>query len=66
MTATRYSAPAGTPNGHHLVNRGNRTAAYLEVGNRSGGDEVYYLDSDLKMESRGGTRLFTHKDGTPY
>ncbi|HJZ34233.1 MAG TPA: cupin domain-containing protein [Hyphomicrobiaceae bacterium] len=56
---------AGT--GHHLVNRSDREATYLEVGDRSAGDEVTYPNDDLAA-ALGPDRqwIFTHKDGTPY
>ena len=58
---------AGTGDGHHLVNRSTQDVVYLEVGDRSAGDQGTYPDDDLKAElgPDGGWR-FTHKDGTPY
>jgi uncharacterized cupin superfamily protein len=61
---------AGFPAGgtaHHLVNRTSEDVAYLEVGDRSPGDEVTYPNDDLKavfLEGAGWRVL--HKDGTPY
>ncbi|MGH7906966.1 MAG: cupin domain-containing protein [Candidatus Binataceae bacterium] len=55
--------PAGKPGAHHLVNRGGKPAAYLEVGDRRIGDEVNYPEIDLHC---GPNRSFTHKDGTDY
>jgi|SRR5579885_1928046 len=55
--------PAGKPNAHHLVNRSDRVAAYLEVGDRRPGETASYPDGDLAMHWE---RVFTHKDGTPY
>lgn len=59
--------PAGHRQGHHLVNRGARTAIYLEVGTRSDRDEIYYPDIDLhlKLDAAGET-LWLHKDGRAY
>lgn len=57
---------AGDANGHCLVNRTDKTVAYLEVGTRSADDNVDYPDIDLKAEKRGGKFAFLHKDGTPY
>lgn len=54
--------PGGTGNGHHLVNRSDRTAVYLEMGDRSPGDEAQYPDDDLLH--RDGQ--FFHRDGTPW
>lgn len=56
--------PAGKPDGHQLVNRSDEPATYLEVGDRSAGDEAHYPDEDLRYDS--ATDLFTHRDGTPW
>lgn len=57
---------AGGP-AHHLVNRSDAPVTYLEVGDRSADDEPTYPEDDLKPERRpDGSRVFTHKDGTPY
>nr|WP_282184535.1 cupin domain-containing protein [Azospirillum baldaniorum] len=56
--------PAGKPDGHQLVNRSDEPATYLEVGDRSAGDEAHYPDEDLRYDSV--TDLFTHRDGTPW
>ncbi|MDH4110015.1 MAG: cupin domain-containing protein [Gammaproteobacteria bacterium] len=59
--------PAGEADGHHLVNRSERSAAYLEVGDRDPRDEVFYPDIDLELR-RGpkGEYVFRHRDGTDY
>ena len=49
-----------------LVNRTDRRAAYLEVGDRTPGDAVDYPDIDLTLTTGPQGRLFKHKDGTPY
>lgn len=56
--------PKGTGNGHHMINRANRIAVYLEVGSRDPADVTYCSDIDM-MSSHADGR-FTHKDGTPY
>jgi uncharacterized cupin superfamily protein len=58
---------AGTGDGHHLVNRSTQDVVYLEVGDRSGGDQGTYPDDDLQavLGPDGGWR-FTRKNGTPY
>jgi uncharacterized cupin superfamily protein len=38
---------ANTRNGHHLVNRSDRAAVYLEVGTRSKHERAEYPDVDL-------------------
>lgn len=59
--------PAGEANGHHLVNNGDVTASYLEIGDRIDEDEVFYPDIDLQLVSDGaGARIFTRRDGNPY
>jgi uncharacterized cupin superfamily protein len=57
---------AGTANAHHLVNRTGETVVYLEVGDRTPGDEGAYPDDDLRAELREGRWVFTRKDGAPY
>lgn len=57
--------PAGGRS-HHLENRTDRTALYLEIGDRSEGDVASYPFDDLVALRDGGGWRFTHKDGTPY
>ena len=58
--------PAGEANGHHLINRSDREAIYLEIGDRTPDDAVTYPDDDLlaKMSDKGWQ--FTHKNGESY
>lgn len=58
--------PAGTGNGHKLVNETDEAVTYLEVGDRSEGDEVSYPEDDLQAVRIDGRWAFTHKDGRPY
>lgn len=59
--------PAGSKNGHQLVNRSDRLARYLEISNRDLDDRAEYPDVDLAYrKAPGGGAIFTHKDGTPY
>jgi uncharacterized cupin superfamily protein len=58
--------PAGTGDGHHLVNRSARDAILLEVGDRMPADEVDYSDIDMMIRWVGGEERFLHKDGKPY
>jgi uncharacterized cupin superfamily protein len=52
---------------HHLVNRTDREVLYLEIGDRTEGDEVFYPSDDLRAASGAdGQRVFAHKDGTSY
>ncbi|GIX30711.1 MAG: cupin [Porticoccaceae bacterium] len=60
---------AGFPAGgeaHHLVNPTDRPVAYLEIGDRTPGDEVRYPDDDLVARDEGGRWRFYHRDGRPY
>jgi uncharacterized cupin superfamily protein len=59
--------PAGSPDGHQLVNRSDEPARYLEVSNRDEADLATYNDVDLAL-TRGpdGKLVFTRKDGTSY
>ena len=52
---------------HHLVNRTDEAVVYLEIGDRTPGDEGSYPADDL-MAALGpdGRWRFTHKDGTTY
>ena len=61
---------AGFPAGgiaHQLVNRSDADVVYLEVGDRTAGDEGSYPDDDIKAElGPDGQWRFSRKDGTPY
>lgn len=52
---------------HQLVNRTGEDVLYLEVGDRTAGDEVSYPADDIQAVL-GPDRIwaFTHKDGRPY
>jgi len=58
--------PAGSGDGHHLVNRTAADAVYLEIGDRTAGDEVDYADIDMLIRHIDGKRTYIHRDGTPY
>src|SRR5262249_47773211 len=52
---------------HHLVNRTSEPVRYLEIGDRTSGDEGSYPSDDLKASlTSDGTWAFSHKDGRPY
>ena len=57
---------AGTGDGHRLSNETAEDVLYLEVGDRTPGDEVGYPDDDLKGVLLDGKWKFFHKDDTPY
>jgi uncharacterized cupin superfamily protein len=56
--------PKDSGNGHHLINRSNVMAVYLEVGSRSPTDVI--TCSDINMMSPSTDGRFLHKDGSPY
>ena len=58
--------PAGTGNGHCLVNETGKDVVYLEVGDRTPGDEGRYPDDEVRALMRDGRWVFAHKDGTLY
>lgn len=57
---------SGTGNAHRLLNETDEAVVYLEVGDRSPGDEGSYPDDDLQALRVDGAWTFVHKDGTPY
>ncbi|MGH6902364.1 MAG: cupin domain-containing protein [Geminicoccaceae bacterium] len=64
---TAAGFPAGRADGHHLINRTDRPATYLEVGTRRDDvDEVDYSDIDMAVRHRDGAQMFVRKSGEPY
>lgn len=57
---------AGSGDAHQLVNRSNAPAQYLEVGDRTPGDDVHYPDDDIKAVLVEGVWRFTRKDGSAF
>jgi uncharacterized cupin superfamily protein len=57
---------ANSGNGHHLVNKSNRDAVYLEVGTRSKLERVEYPEADLLVVRDDKGFRYTHKNGDPY
>ncbi len=58
--------PAAGP-AHHLVNRTDHDVVYLEIGDRTPGDEASYPADDLQAAlGEDGKWVFTRKDGRPY
>ena len=57
---------AGTGNAHRLVNETDEEVAYLEIGDRTSGDEGSYPDDDLKAIMVEGKWQFARKDGSLY
>lgn len=59
--------PAGTTDGHQLVNRSAHPARYLEIGNRDPLDVVGYSDVDLACsKDAAGAWVYTRRDGSSY
>jgi uncharacterized cupin superfamily protein len=57
---------AGTGNAHRLLNETAQDVVYLEVGDRTAGDEGTYPDDNLRAVLVEGKWKFVHKDGKPY
>jgi len=57
---------ANSGNGHHLVNRADCDAVYLEIGTRSKHEWVDYPDVDLRVVRDDNGMRYTHKNGDPY
>jgi uncharacterized cupin superfamily protein len=59
--------PAGDSDGHHLINKSDEVASYLEIGDRNPQDEAIYPDIDLLYKvNEEGEHEFTNRDGVPY
>lgn len=56
--------PKSSGNGHHMINRSDEIAVYLEVGSRHPDDLT--TCSDIDMMSSNADGRFVRKDGTPY
>jgi uncharacterized cupin superfamily protein len=57
---------AGVANGHHLVNRSQRDAVYLEVGTRAKRERAHYSDVDLIYDRDESGFGFSRKSGEAY
>lgn len=55
---------AGTGEAHNLSNDTDQDVWYLEIGDRSAGDEASYPEEDLKGVLHDGVWVFTRKDGS--
>lgn len=54
----------GTGLGHQILNRSNAPLVYLEVGDRTPGDQVQYPEDDLQaIQQPDNSWLFLHKNG---
>jgi uncharacterized cupin superfamily protein len=57
--------PKGSGDGHHMINRSESDAVYLEIGSRQPEDVTVCSDVDM-MSSSNADGCFVHKDGTPF
>jgi uncharacterized cupin superfamily protein len=57
---------AGAGDAHRLVNETQYEVTYLEVGDRTAGDEASYPDDDIQAGLVNGKWQFVHKNGEPY
>jgi uncharacterized cupin superfamily protein len=57
---------AGVRNGHHLVNKSDRDAVYLEIGTRCKHERAEYPDLDLLVIRDDRGARYTHRDGRPF
>lgn len=57
---------AGTGDAHRLVNETPLEVVYLEIGDRTAGDEASYPDDDIQAMLVDGKWKFVRKDGSPY
>ena len=57
---------AGVDNGHHLVNRSDTDALYLEIGTRADVESGEYSDIDMTFYKDATGAGYRRKDGTPY
>lgn len=58
--------PAASRDGHQLINRSDTPVVYLEIGDRTPNDEVYYPDDDIEARLVSGLWTFRRKSGEPY
>ncbi len=58
--------PAGDENGHHLVNKSDKPASYLEVGSRVPIETAHYPDDDLIAKKTADGFVFTNRKGKAY
>ncbi len=57
---------AGVPTGHHLINRSDDDAVYLEIGARAMAERAHYPGQDLVFERINQDFKFRRTDGSHY
>jgi len=58
--------PAGKRDGHHLINRSEQPARFIEIGTRATSEDGEYSDIDMIFTVRDGVERYFHKNGEPY
>ncbi len=58
--------PAGSPDGHHFINRSGAEARFLVVGTKAASETATYSDVDLVLHIEGGKTRYTYKDGSDW
>ena len=58
--------PAGKDNANNLINETSEDVLYLEIGDRTLGDEAVYPDDDIQAKLIDDKWAFAHKNGDPY
>ena len=66
IPGTAAGFPAGKSDGHHLVNRSDKPAVFIEIGTRAKQVEGEYSDIDMKYVTTNGATQFLHKNGERY
>ncbi|MFO1084692.1 MAG: cupin domain-containing protein [Reyranellaceae bacterium] len=57
--------PAGSGNGHHLINRSGKSTRVLVVGTRTTEEIAHYSDIDMMVSEDAGGWSYHTKDGRP-
>ena len=58
--------PAGKDNANNLINETAEDVLYLEIEDRTPGDEAIYPDDDIQAKLIDDKWAFSHKNGDPY
>ncbi len=58
--------PAGSPDGHHFLNRTDAPASFLVVGSKARAEVAHYSDVDLELRVAEGKAAFFYRDGSPW
>jgi uncharacterized cupin superfamily protein len=58
---------AGTGTAHQIINRTDHAVSYIEIGDRTPGDEVAYPNDDIAVAlDTGSSWIVTRKDGSSF